>query len=351
MTVSSAISALKSSSGREQRVPLGFLTKAPVAADSREQVIAAVKPLLNDVENGSMAFEVFVLWADKEQVSDLIEMLRIAPNSQRGNKCMILLSRMGDARAAEPIAACLTDFHVLRHAKAALAALGDVAKPAVLPYYHHEDGNAREAARELLRGYKTTEEEVFAESIKALTSGTAGARHSAIHDLSKAMLKPEQQAAAARAMRPLIADGDIHMRNAVRHALKTLATPADADFLLEQLDSTEDATWKFAAELLVKFKDARAAKPLAAMLGDNKKTYAAGSSLVSLGRAAEPAVIPFLRSDEPATRKRAAEILGDIGTSASLPALQALEKDKDFFTKAAAESAINAIKSRQSGKK
>jgi len=350
MTISSAISALKSTSVREHRVPLRFLTDTPVTPEQRAEVIAAVKPLMDDVDSGQMAFDVFALWADQEQVPDLIEMLRIAPTSQRGIKCMNLLSRMGDARAAEPLAECLTQFHILRHAQAALAALGDIAKPAVLPYYHHEDGNARKAARELLRGYKATEEEMFAETIKTLESGSIGARNSALLDLPKAKLTPEQQVAAARAIRPLVTDADDHTRKAAHQAMKTLATAADADFLLEQMSSTDDSTRQFATDLLVRMKDARAAKPLAALLGDSKKTHAAGRSLVSLGSVAEPALIPYLRTDDPATRKRAAEILGDIGTSASLSALQALEKDKDFFTKSAAARAVSAIKSRSAGK-
>jgi HEAT repeat protein len=351
MTVSGAVAALKSASSREQRVPLGFLSTVPVTAENRDEVIAAVKPLLNDVDSGAMAFDVFTLWAGQDQVPDLIEMMRIAPNSQRGNKCMNLLSRMGDARAAGPLAECLTDFHVLRHAKAALAALGDIAKPAVLPYHHHEDRSTREAARELLRGYKVTDEEIFAESIKALESGTAGARQSAMFDLPKSKLTPAQQAAAARAMRPLVTGADEPLRNAARQALKTLATPADADFLLEQLDSTDDATRQFATELLVRMKDARAAKPIAVLLSDSHKTHAAGRALISLGSAAEPAVVPYLRHKDPNTRKRAAEVLTEIGTSACLPALKTLEKDENFFAKAAAARAVAAIQSRPSGRR
>lgn len=262
---------------------------------------------------------------------------------------MTLLSRMGDARAAEPLASCLTDFHILRHAKAALAALGEIAKPAVLPYYHHEDRNAREAARELLRGYNATEQELFAETIKTLETGSAGARNSVMYDLPKAKLTPEQQTTVTRAMRPLVTDADDQVRRAAQNAMKTLATSADADFLLEKMNSTDDATRQFATDLLVRMKDARAAKPIAALLADSKKTHAAGRSLISLGSAAEPAVIPYLRSDDPATRKRAAEVLADIGTSASLSALKPLERDKDFFIKTAATRAISAIKSRSPG--
>jgi HEAT repeat protein len=85
------------------------------------------------------------------------------------------------------------------------------------------------------------------------------------------------------------------------------------------------------------------------VLSDSHKTYPAGKALISLGSAAEPAVIPYLRHDDPTTRKRAAEVLAEIGTSACLSALQAVAKGKDFFAKVAAERAINAIKSRPAG--
>lgn len=349
LTVASASAALQSAPARDHRRPLQFLAQATVEPELRDAVVAAVKPLLNDVDNGELAFQAFANWADKEQVPDLIDFVRIAPRSPRGKQAMKMLSRMGDARAAEPLAACLTDFHSLRDVKAALAALGDIAKPAVLPYYHHEDRNAREAARELLRGYQITDEEIFAESIRALSTAGLESRRSAMSDLSTANLTPDQRTAAARALRPLVVDSDAGVRDAARRAMKTLATPADADFLLAQLGSTDDATRQFATELLVRFKDARAAKPIAMLLSDSRKTHAAGKALIDLGSAAESAVVPYLRHDDWGTRKRASEILAEIGTSASLPALQAAAKDTNFHAKVAAERAINSIKSRPAG--
>jgi HEAT repeat protein len=349
MTLARAVDGLKSAQPRELRPLLKFLMDAPVTEEPRGAVVAAVKPLLNDIDAGPMAFEVFARWADKEQIPELIEFVRVAPNSPRGKEAMKLLSRMGDTRAAEPLAACLTDFSILRDAKAALAALGGIAKPAVLPYYHHADRHARDAARELLRGYHATEEETFAETIKALGSASVESRRSAMDDLAKAKLTPERQAAASRALRPLVTDGERAVSDGARNAMKALASPADADFMLGLLGSTDDATRQFATDLLVKFKDARAAKPIAVLLSDSMKTYPAGKALVALGSAAEPAVIPYLGHDDPNTRKRAAEVLAEIGTSASLPALQRGAKDKNFFAKVAAERALNAIKSRHPG--
>jgi HEAT repeat protein len=116
--------------------------------------------------------------------------------------------------------------------------------------------------------------------------------------------------------------------------------------------STDEPTRVLATDLLVQFKDARAAKPLAMLLPDAHKTYWAGNKLIEIGSSAEPAIIPYLASDDPGTRRRAADVLGRIGTTASLRALSVVAaKDKDFFSKVAATNAINAIKGRASGNK
>ncbi len=346
MTVASAIAALQSTPIQEQHRPLKFLAQAPVEPDQRDAVLAAVKPLLNDVDLGALAFQVFANWATTEQVPDFIEFVKTSPQSARGKESLKILSRMGDARAAAPLAACLLEFGIGRDAKAALAALGAVAKPALLPYYHHDNRGARDAARELLRGYKTTDEEIRAESFTALKSESIETRKSAIEYFATATLPADQRAGGARALYPLITDTDRWVRDAARKALQKLATKTDADFLLEQVKSTDDATRHFATDLLVEFKDARVAKPLAALLVANVDTWRTSSSLVALGNLAEPAVIPHLRNEDWGARIRAADILGKIGTVRSLPALQALAKDTNFHVKVAAERAITAIKAR-----
>jgi serine/threonine protein kinase len=346
MTVASAVAALKTAPVQEQGRPLQFLAKAPVEPAQRDAVIAAVKPLLNDVEHGALAFQVFANWATTEQVPDFIEFIRIDPKSARGKESMKILSRMGDARAAAPLAACLTEFGVGRDAKAAIAALGPVAKPAILPYYHHENRGARDAGRELLRGYQATDEEIRAESFTALKSESIETRKSAIEYFATATLPADQRGLAARALYPLVTDTDRWVRDAARKALQKLVTKADADFLLEQVQSTDDATRQFATDLLVEFKDARVAKPLAALLAANIDTWRTSTALTALGSLAEPAVIPHLQSEDWGAQCRAAEILGKIGTAKSLPALQALTKGPNFHVKVAAERAIAAIKAR-----
>lgn len=347
LTLDRALAKLPSASVSEQRPLLVFLAKVPAAVEHREQVISAVKPLLNDVDSGALAFDVFVNWADKEQVPDLIEMLNVAPTSARGRQAMKMLSRTGDARAAEPLIAQLSNFAIARDAKAALAALGDVAKPTVLPLYHHENRGVRDAARELLRGYQATEQEINAESMKALSHENAETRRSAIEHFSMAKLTDAQRVAVAKALHPLVTDGEKWLADTARRAMKTMATKADAEFLLGLTSSTDDGARLFATDLLIELKDVRVATPLAALLQDRAQTHHAGNQLIRLGSSAEPVVLPYLNNEDPVTRKRAAEVLEKLGTSASLTALQRAAKDKDFFARVAADRAINAIKARQ----
>jgi serine/threonine protein kinase/HEAT repeat protein len=347
MTLESALASLAGAPPRERRPILNFLNTAEVDPERRASVIAALRPLLNDVDSGDMAFQVFMKWAEKGEIPDLVEMVRVAPRSPRGKEAMKLLSRIGDERAAEVIAESLADFHALRDVKASLAAMGEIAKPAVLPYYHHKDGNSREAARELLRGYKATDEEILAVSIQSLGSDDSESRRSALEYLAAAKLAPDKQAEVSEAACPLVKDEDGRVVEAARNVLKAHASKANADFILGLMDSTDRKTLQFASDLLLKFGDARVAKPLAVLLADQYLSYWAGDQLIKLGTHGEPAVMAFLAHDDQMVRRRAADTLSKIGTRQSLRPLEALLNDKEFFVKVAAENAIKAIKARE----
>lgn len=346
MSIVLAAEKLKSASPKEMRPLLQYLSDVEVDEKQRKEVIASVKPLLNDVEHADMAFKAFTKWADKEYAPDLIKILETAPNSWKGKECMKILARMVDARAVDAMAVCLKDFHMLRETKAALASMGEVAKPGVLPYYHSENGHARAAARELLKGYNTSDEEILQTSINALTATAPETRSSAAEYLGTAKIADEKRSIAAAAVRVLILEEDQPVKEAGRTALKSLATTSDADFLLDQMNSTDSKTMKLATELLIQLKDARVAKTLALQLADPQETYRAGTYLIQIGSTAEKEVIPYLRSQDTATRRRAADVLAKIGTRASIPDLEKAAKDSDFFAKSAAASALGAIKGR-----
>lgn len=351
MSVEISTEKLKSAESKEMRPLLQYLIDAEVDEGQRASVMAAVKPLLNDVDHADMAFRAYAKWADKEHVTELIRILEATPNSWKGKESMKILARMGDARAVDAIALCLKDFHMLRETKAALASMGEVAKPAVLPYYHSESGHARTAARDLLRGYHATDAEIMEVSLKALASVEAETRRSAVEYLGSATLAEDKRAAVAAAVRGLILEEDPRVAEVARTTLRQLATASDADFLIEQMDSTDSKNLKLATELLIELKDARVAKALALQLADPKETYRAGNYLMQIGESAENEVIPYLRSEDVATRRRAADVLAKIGTKASIPELEKAAKDSDFFAKSAAASALGAIKGRSTQNK
>jgi hypothetical protein len=73
---------------------------------------------------------------------------------------------------------------------------------------------------------------------------------------------------------------------------------------------------------------------------------AAGKALRTVGPPAEKQVLALLGDQDPGIRKDAIEVLKDIGTEQSLPALQAAVDSKEFFTSGPAAEAIAAIRSR-----
>ena len=347
MDLASATTALKDANGTEQKAHLQFLLNAEVDATKRRDVIAAIKPWLNDVQNGDLAFRVFLKWSDEQDLTDLIQVVETTPLSWRAKESMVIMSRSGDARVVPALVTALKEFHVSRDARAALVALGPVAKQELLTHFHHEDRRVRDTIREILKGYGADHQEYLTATGTALHSSISETKRSAIEYLGKTPVAEEKRAGISRAVRVFLADPDEQVRAAARVTMKSIVCEADGDYLMTLTSSTDEPTQKSATELLIQIKDVRVARPLAVLLSDPKETYRAGNQLILLGSVAEREVIPLLRSTDAPTRRRAADVLAKIGTAASLSALQSAAKGSDFFARAAAESAISAIKGRE----
>jgi HEAT repeat protein len=109
----------------------------------------------------------------------------------------------------------------------------------------------------------------------------------------------------------------------------------------------EDKNWSHVEVILVlgRLKDEESAEPLAQRLEEVADRQAAGEALRALGPAAEKAVAKRLQHEDVGVRWAACEILGDIGTPASIPALKALENDR-FFPARVAQDAARRITAR-----
>ncbi len=101
---------------------------------------------------------------------------------------------------------------------------------------------------------------------------------------------------------------------------------------------------------LARLKSPAAAEALADLLPRNSVVDSSGvaAALVAIGPAAEPAVSRvLLQRGEFMTRRRACEILRQIGTTNSIPALTTVAGDLDPSTARAAMDALRAIYERQ----
>src|SRR5207244_1590321 len=94
-------------------------------------------------------------------------------------------------------------------------------------------------------------------------------------------------------------------------------------------------------------KDERAAEPLAGCLGDFQLRGHAVVALKALGPAAEKAVLRLLEHPDVGIRVRACGILQEVGTRASVPALEKAAKDDHAGYAAAAAKALQAIAGRK----
>jgi hypothetical protein len=118
--------------------------------------------------------------------------------------------------------------------------------------------------------------------------------------------------------------------------------PADVPALISLLDHKDGGTQEAAMRALGSLHDPRAIAPLIARIKGNRT---AQEALRKLGSAAEPDLIPLLEpSVDPFLQQAAIRVLQDVGTSASVPALQKVVANPTGVRIQEAGSAKEALK-------
>jgi HEAT repeat protein len=126
------------------------------------------------------------------------------------------------------------------------------------------------------------------------------------------------------------------------------ALPADpVERALAQIKSNNRLERLQAIEALGKSGDKRAPKALAEALKEQSLRRPAADALRQFGSGAEEEVALLLNGTDVFTQQAACEVLKDIGTQKSLPALRAFAAEKKGFAGRAAQQAIDAIKARK----
>jgi HEAT repeat protein len=127
--------------------------------------------------------------------------------------------------------------------------------------------------------------------------------------------------------------------------LERIDDPRRVDELIRRLGKHRQTDPIFCG-MLAKWKDPRAIEPLANQLDGFPLWKHFDNALIAFGPAAETAVIAKLADADKNTRKRACEILGQIGGDESLKIFGKLKPDSDPFVRMAASAAITNIRNR-----
>jgi HEAT repeat protein len=226
----------------------------------------------------------------------------------------VALGRMKEAKAVGPLVDLLAahDLYVREQAIEALVAIG---KPSVGPL------------------------------VKALGSSDVAARRSAVVALGRL-----GDGEAAAALVKLLGDSDPVTRQSAMVALRNMG-PAAYEPLEGALASGEPAAQKGACEIVGYIRDARAVKPVAALLQaeDESVRWTAAKTLGALdGKYAVESLIGACRDPSPRVREVAVLALGRIKHFDAVPTLtHVAEEDPDDAVRAAAAEALAAITGRK----
>jgi hypothetical protein len=177
-------------------------------------------------------------------------------------------------------------------------------------------------------------------SLLQLESDDIGRKKEAINRLGR--IRPnERLEEVVGLLIPLLDHDDGFLVNDVVQTLAVWRSPAAVPKLIERTSDNRFFVRKQAIKALGKYKDPRAAEPIADRLHEDG--FEAEEALKEMGSIAEPALIARLQNPDSGTRRRACTILKDIGGLETLKAMRSIPADPDFGVRVAAQAAMKAI--------
>jgi hypothetical protein len=195
-------------------------------------------------------------------------------------------------------------------------------------------------------------DEEFAEVLAELKTAKPPRSTEIARRLAVTPVKEANRAEVARDLNPLL-KADEPTKIAACQAMANWGTKENVPDLVTRLTADNSNVRGPAIQALVRIKDPKGLDAVADRLRDQFDRMMLGvkESLISCGPAAEDAVLRQLTVTpvDQAARVEATNVLVDIGTAKSIPALEALEKEskgKDHWTHVGAVRALTAIKDR-----
>lgn len=219
----------------------------------------------------------------------------------------------------------------------------DLASEAEMAKIKADAEKARQAAQELARDLNRPIGPDDVEKIlNDIRSGDSTKMSNAnIRLTTKRPQVPNRKMAAG--LESLLTSDTPQVRRIAANALEHWATPESLPVLVKLLDDEDRSVRSSAVEALGRLKATSAIDRLIQLWPEE---FRVTEALKAMGLAAEPAVLKQLNSDNSHVRTQACQVLHQIGTARSIPALEKATHS-DGFTKLLAEQALKAIKRRQ----
>ncbi len=289
----------------------------------RSKVTAALEPLLfeGDVRGNldpDVVLRAYLHWATTDNIPSLLRMVDnpVLP-SWDANKTALVMATLGklqDPRAADVLAAKLSDPQLHDQAVDALRVLGPSAQGAVIDDLFAGDPATRARAANLLADYGTGRGTIIAEARRLLTSSDPAARLGAAAWFGENPPEDDgERNGVAAPLAALLGDLSPDVNGLALRALNMWATrdilPQVEEFARrqEKAGAGKETVANNSAmlDLLAQFPDPSAAEAVALRLKDPALRGKASQALVKLGPAAMGPVLQYLDHPDPDVRKEA----------------------------------------------
>jgi HEAT repeat protein len=342
----------------QQLVAIAALARAEAFPPRWAEIARELEKLLNGNDRlvALESTKALYVWATKDQVPSLLKALD-DPNTFVRRGAIEALGPLQDKRAVAPVAAFLPKFGEREVAGRSLIRMGPMVEDEVRKYLGNADTGARqEAARVLRQIGKTARDDAFAAALGSLKEDKVFGRLKGLKWFASADPDHPLRAEAAREIARLLQEGGVSEKREAAQALAKWATRDEVPALIEIIREKSLAlgTRPAAMKALARLRDERATAALAEMLASPFESKEAGKALVAIGPLVEGEVLPYLEHDRYTAKTAACQVLKEVGTRKSLPALEkALAKaTREMYggyrdVAEAARAAIKAIKARR----
>ncbi len=309
----------------QQLLAIDALAKSPVDPARQPAVAAELERVLNGNDRlvAQKSLDALYVWATLAQVPSLLRALDDSSTFVRRGAIQAL-GPLKDERAVAPVAKFLPSFGEREVAGRSLIAMGPMVESEVRKYLTSPDRFAREEASRVLRqvGRADPERDAFDAALGGLKDRWGQSK--ALEWFAAANPNHPRRAEVAAELARLLADRSSLVRTDAAKALVVWATPGQVPAMIAALREERSSVGAGPSliEALGKQKDRRAVVPLARQLPNAFLVKPAVKALIALGPIAEDEVGKYLVHERYTAREGACQVLAEVGTPKSLPALR-----------------------------